>query len=81
MNQDFTCKKHGLVVGRLFASGDLMCSKCLFEATEAALANLTPEEQAKILKPRPFSMSAQVDNSPRPGPSMGALVPGPKKDW
>ena len=66
MTHGMTCQKHGLVEGRLFASGDVLCPKCLDERLKSAAENLAPGQE-KLLD-RKF------------GTSMGATVP-PKKEW
>lgn len=63
---EMTCKKHGPVTGRLFASGDVLCPKCIEEATKDMVDNLTPEQRAVF--DRTY------------GTSVGTTVP-PKKEW
>mgnify|MGYP001570209649 CR=1 FL=1 len=43
MTHEFTCKKHGPVTGRLFASGDVLCPKCLEEMIDPVFKKETDE--------------------------------------
>lgn len=60
MTHEITCKKHGLVTGRLFASGDVLCPKCIEEAVRK---DLTPEQRAVF--DRTYGTSVGASSKPK----------------